>query len=230
MAKAPQAKAHRERAQPSHRSRLGLLEKHADYVKRARDFHAKEDRLKAMKVKAQYKNPNEFAFGMIRGKMGKDGTHRADPKERSLPTDVVRLLKSQDIRYVKMMKKVNEGHLKRILGDAHIDGSESDEPVEKGKHFKFIDSSDDEDQVLASVEQQPKEEGGTKETVIKTERVLTSVEQAEVKIRMERLKKLRLAERQLEVQRATMGPGRRTKVGVDEDGIAVYKWQEKRKK
>ena len=39
---------HRERAQPQSRARLGMLEKHKDYVLRARDFHSKERRLQSM--------------------------------------------------------------------------------------------------------------------------------------------------------------------------------------
>ena len=61
-------KQHRERGQLKHRQRLGLLEKHADYVKRAKDFHSKEDRIKKLRQKAATKNKDEFYFGMVRGK------------------------------------------------------------------------------------------------------------------------------------------------------------------
>lgn len=55
---------HKERSQLSHRSRWGLLEKHKDYVLRARDYHAKQDRIKRMKVKASERNKDEFYFAM----------------------------------------------------------------------------------------------------------------------------------------------------------------------
>lgn len=58
----------RERAQPAHRKRLGHLEKHQDYVKRARDFHSKEDRIQKLREKAAFKNKDEFYFGMIKSK------------------------------------------------------------------------------------------------------------------------------------------------------------------
>lgn len=58
----------RERSQPLHRQKLGLLEKHADYVKRARDFHSKEDRIQKLREKASMRNKDEFYFGMIRSK------------------------------------------------------------------------------------------------------------------------------------------------------------------
>ena len=63
-----QKRQHRERAQPLKRQRLGLLEKHADYVKRARDFHSKEDRIQKLREKAAGRNKDEFYFGMIKSR------------------------------------------------------------------------------------------------------------------------------------------------------------------
>ncbi|KAJ3079507.1 UTP11-like, U3 small nucleolar ribonucleoprotein [Quaeritorhiza haematococci] len=56
---------HKERSQLSSRARLGLLEKHKDYVLRARDYHRKQDRLKSLREKALFRNPDEFYFKMI---------------------------------------------------------------------------------------------------------------------------------------------------------------------
>ena len=44
-------KVHKERSQPAKRAKLGLLEKHKDYVQRARNFHAKEKRILALQVR-----------------------------------------------------------------------------------------------------------------------------------------------------------------------------------
>lgn len=57
-------KHHRERAQLSGRQKFGMLEKHVDYVKRARDFHRKQDAIRKLKEKAAFRNPDEFYFGM----------------------------------------------------------------------------------------------------------------------------------------------------------------------
>ena len=62
---AVQRRNHKERGQLASRERLGLLEKKKDYVLRAKDFHSKEKRLKALREKAAQRNPDEFYFKMI---------------------------------------------------------------------------------------------------------------------------------------------------------------------
>lgn len=61
---AVQRREHRERSQPEARQRFGLLEKHSDYQKRARNYHAKEKRIATLKQKAANRNPDEFYFAM----------------------------------------------------------------------------------------------------------------------------------------------------------------------
>lgn len=213
MAKGPQSRAHRERAQPASRARLGLLEKHSDYVQRARDYHKKKDRLKALQVRAQYKNPNEFAFGMIKSRVAPDGSHRDGPEKRTLPPEVVKIMKSQDLSYVRLMKKVNEGKMRRL-----------ESPVENStrQHLKYFES-DEEDVVSASAESQDK---------ISTLQApsLTSEETTELKIRRERLEKLRIAERELQNQKNLMGRGKKRKLGVDANGVSIFKWETVRMK
>ena len=59
---------HKERSQLAHREKLGFLEKHKDYVKRARDYHSKQDRLQRLRQKAAERNKDEFYFSMNREK------------------------------------------------------------------------------------------------------------------------------------------------------------------
>ena len=92
---------HRERAQPLHRQRLGLLEKHKDYVHRARDYKSKQDRIRKLREKAAFKNKDEFYYGMVKGKT-KDGVAQGDRGNEALSTDVVKLLKTQDLGYVRL--------------------------------------------------------------------------------------------------------------------------------
>lgn len=103
-----QKRQHRERAQPLKRQKLGLLEKHADYVKRARDFHSKEDRIKKLREKASGKNADEFYFGMIRSKTIK-GVHVQSRGNAVMSDDLVKVLKTQDAGYIRTQRSVEQG-------------------------------------------------------------------------------------------------------------------------
>ncbi|KAF4622963.1 hypothetical protein D9613_002188 [Agrocybe pediades] len=94
---------HKERSQLAHRSKLGLLEKHADYVKRARDYHSKKDRITRLKQKAEERNKDEFYFSMIKEKT-QGGVHVKDRGNAAIPTDIVKVLKTQDENYVRTMR------------------------------------------------------------------------------------------------------------------------------
>ena len=72
-------RTHKERSQPRGRKNLGLLEKHKDYVKRAKDFHRKEDALRKLREKAAFRNPDEYYFKMAHTKTV-DGVHQKRKK------------------------------------------------------------------------------------------------------------------------------------------------------
>jgi len=46
----------------------GLLEKHKDYVERAKDFNRKKKTISSLRQKALFKNPDEFYFAMTKSK------------------------------------------------------------------------------------------------------------------------------------------------------------------
>ena len=58
-------KTHKERHQPGKRQKLGLLEKHKDYVQRAKDYNKKQATLKKLEQKAAFRNPDEYYFKMV---------------------------------------------------------------------------------------------------------------------------------------------------------------------
>lgn len=110
-----QRRPHRERAQPLERRRLGLLEKHKDYSLRAKDFNKKKKTLKNLRDKAAERNEDEFYFGMLSRKGpgsriqdGKrwSGTVQGDRGNKSMDVDTVRLLKTQDLGYIRTMRQV----------------------------------------------------------------------------------------------------------------------------
>lgn len=102
-----QKRQHRERGQLVNRQKLGLLEKHKDYVKRAKDYHSKEDRIKKLRQKAAERNKDEFYFGMVNSRT-KKGVHIQDRGNQAMPVDVVKLLKTQDAGYVRTLINTEE--------------------------------------------------------------------------------------------------------------------------
>ncbi|KAF5323594.1 hypothetical protein D9611_005703 [Ephemerocybe angulata] len=104
---------HKERGQLAHRTKLGFLEKHKDYVKRAQDYHSKQDRITRLRQKAAEKNKDEFYFSMNR-ETTKGGIHIKDRGNVALPTDYVKLLKTQDENYVRTMRMSNIKKIDKI--------------------------------------------------------------------------------------------------------------------
>ncbi|KAG6023129.1 Small subunit (SSU) processome component [Claviceps sp. Clav32 group G5] len=123
MRNAVARRPHRERAQPLERRRLGLLEKHKDYTLRAKDFGKKKAQLKSLRQKAADRNEDEFYFGMMSRKgpgsriqNGKrwDGTVEGDRGNKALSVETVRLLKTQDIGYIRTMRQVLVKEIARL--------------------------------------------------------------------------------------------------------------------
>ncbi|PNP43418.1 hypothetical protein TGAMA5MH_04876 [Trichoderma gamsii] len=118
-----QRRNHKERAQPLERKRLGLLEKHKDYSLRAKDYNQKKKQLKALRERAADRNEDEFYFGMMsrkgpgsKIKTGRtwNGRVEGDRGNKDLDMDTVRLLKTQDLGYVRTMKQVAAKELARL--------------------------------------------------------------------------------------------------------------------
>ncbi|KAK7914332.1 hypothetical protein PG985_012035 [Apiospora marii] len=187
MRNAVQRRNHKERSQPADRKKFGLLEKHKDYSLRAKDFNKKKAQLKSLKRKAEDKNEDEFYHGMIsragpstwasKGKRW-TGTVDGDRGNKALPMDVVRLMKTQDMGYLRTMRNVAGKDVKaleeRVIGmggsldprvlDEKDDDDESDwedeedGPVNKPKKIVFAEAvSDREDKILAEMEKEEAE-------------------------------------------------------------------------
>ena len=59
---------HKERHQPRHRRKFGLLEKKKDYKIRARDYQSKRERVRILTDNAALRNPDEFYYKMEKTK------------------------------------------------------------------------------------------------------------------------------------------------------------------
>ncbi|KAI0023754.1 U3 small nucleolar RNA-associated protein 11 [Xylariomycetidae sp. FL0641] len=135
-------RVHKERAQPLERSRYGLLEKHKDYSLRAKDHNQKKAQLAALRRKAADRNEDEFYFGMLSrsgpstrtGAKGKrwTGTVDGDRGNRALDVDAVRLLKTQDVGYLRTVRQVASKEARALeerviaLG-GRVDGEDEDD-------------------------------------------------------------------------------------------------------
>ena len=95
-------KTHRERHQPDSRKDYGLLEKKKDYKIRAKDYNDKKKTLQTLRKKALDKNPDEFYFHMINSET-RDGVHKEKTKDVVLTPEQIKLLQTQDLRYLNLM-------------------------------------------------------------------------------------------------------------------------------
>ena len=140
---------HKERSQPLARAHLGFLEKHQDYKKRAVNYHRKEDRIKAMQRKASMKNPDEFYFGMHNAEV-KDGSHQKTEEatrkelEEQIGAEAVKLMKEQDLTYVRLQKEKDSKKVQRLKESLHLIGNDG-EKKKRTRHTIFVDSREQAD-------------------------------------------------------------------------------------
>lgn len=83
-------KTHKERQQLSSRRHLGPLEKHKDYLVRARKTHQRQAQQKLLREQAKQKNPDEYSHEMTRAHRTKDGTtivEKVPEHKKGLVTD-----------------------------------------------------------------------------------------------------------------------------------------------
>jgi len=136
---------HKERSQPVARQHLGILEKKKDYRVRAKDYHRKEDVLTNMRKKASMKNPDEFYFGMNNAQIV-DGKHRKleqvrfKEKEHLVGSEAVKIMKNQDLNYVRLLRMRDEKKIEKLQASLHYIGEP--EGTKETKHTIFMDSKE----------------------------------------------------------------------------------------
>ncbi len=221
-----QSRAHRERAQPANRARLGLLEKKSDYIERARDHQSKRKRIKAMKIRAAYKNPDEFYFKMQSTKKDRQsGRVVVSGEHEKLSPEVVKLMKSQDLQSLRELVRVNERKLEQLKFEHNAVQADAESP----KHTKFVVDDEELADLIITSATQKKEIKRQRSDDAKLRTASETVE-TEFKARSERLAQLRIAVKKLEQEQLAGAKGRKKKVGEDANGIPVYKFDPIRKK
>lgn len=128
-------RVHLERPQPSGRAKLGYLEKHKDFVKRAKDYNKKQDKLKHLYRKAYFKNPDEFSVNMLQYKRQRDGA--LVKQEKHLDDDQLKLVDSQDARYVGMREVIDRKSVEKRK--ERLQFLDAEKP---NKHVVFVDEEE----------------------------------------------------------------------------------------
>ncbi len=131
-------KTHRERHQPNARSHLGLLEKRKDYRQRAKDHNEKKKTLQSLKKKALNKNPDEFYHHMINSKTV-DGVHKEKDKQNVLTDEQVKLMQTQDLRYIVSKRTSEKRKIEKMKASLHM-LDVANVGLGGNKHTVFVDS------------------------------------------------------------------------------------------
>ncbi|OQO11745.1 hypothetical protein B0A48_03472 [Cryoendolithus antarcticus] len=255
MRNAVQRRNHKERAQPAERQKWGILEKHKDYSLRAKDHNLKKRKLSALKSKAADRNEDEFYFGMMSSqsrngvKVAKRGEENSGGGGKTLNMDVVRLMKTQDVGYLRTVlqatRREMEGLEKEVRGQevgvrttapapgkGRLVFGESGEdvvavpvvPMEDDEDdLADLDGLDDEDEEVEDEEKPAVPMTKAEKVAAKRRRHALEVKQNKLESLRDRAKKLSTALREVEDQRIRMtGKGG----GVNKKGV-VYKNRER---
>jgi U3 small nucleolar RNA-associated protein 11 len=247
--KAVKRRTHRERAQPAARQKYGLLEKHKDYVERAKNFHRKEDRIKALRERATLRNPDEFYFGMEHAQT-KNGIHDAGTENmkraKARGKEAEKTMKVQDGNWIMLQASKNKSKIDALKESIHfletsqeqqpkhtifVEDEEELETFDPAKHFQTLP------ELLPRKFNRPKVDvNGDLLDIPEVNVALSDINHAkqvrckELRLRLEAHEKLEKMRRETDLGKQMMTKGAKIKVGVDGQGVAVYKWRNERKK
>uniref|UniRef100_A0A1J3FGN2 U3 small nucleolar RNA-associated protein 11 n=1 Tax=Noccaea caerulescens TaxID=107243 RepID=A0A1J3FGN2_NOCCA len=217
--------AHKERSQPQERKRFGLLEKHKDYVLRAKAYHRKEDIKKKLKEKAFFKNPDEFYFKMINSKTA-DGVHRPKEEVNKYSAEELMIMKTQDIGYVFQKWQSEKNKIAKLTASLQFAEGQSSR-----KHVYYAEDKEE----ARELELQTKSQTDISETNISKD-IKKNMERSyrDLEARKSRAKDLEKLYMDMSMQKELQKKGRKRKLHDDEilnpNGKAVYKWRADRKR
>jgi len=125
-------RTYRERAQPASRSHLGLLEKKKDYRQRAKDYKSKKRRLQTLQEKVGFRNKDEFYNAMVKRKTTGGVHERLTQGGREYTNEEIRLMKSQDVKYLQMKESIDRKKIGRLQSQMYLSLRETKNGGEEG--------------------------------------------------------------------------------------------------
>ncbi|KAK7400256.1 hypothetical protein VNO78_11459 [Psophocarpus tetragonolobus] len=219
-------RAHKERAQPSSRKKFGLLEKHKDYVERAKAFHKKEDTIRKLREKAATRNQDEFYFKMIRSKIV-DGVHKPLTEANKYTQEELMLMKTQDMGYILQKLQSERNKIEKLTASLH---SIDNQPP--NKHVFFADDRE-EAKELQSRYQKSEIPLASDDIPAGIKRKIARSYQ-ELEARKNRLGQLEKIYMDMAMRKELQKKGRKRKLSEDEivcpTTKPVYKWRAERKR
>lgn len=222
---------HRERGQLHSRKNLGMLEKHKDYVVRAKAYNKKKAVLKSLHEKARNRNPDEFYYKMIKNPL-KSGRHVESHKEEEYTDDQLAMMKTRDLKYVQMKIMSERNKIEQLTGSLHL----TKQAGKKNTHIHFVDSDDEEiesdDQLEESGRSRLAGKGRGGFGVPSRSKASTRSANGyrELNQRLNRLQQLKIMSAKMETKKKLLTKEKHIRIPGG-DGIPVtYKWFTERKK
>lgn len=214
--------------------------------------------LKSLRAKAADRNEDEFYFGMMsrkgpgaRIKVGKTftGEVAGDRGNEAMDVDTVRLLKTQDLGYIRTLRNVAAKEVRELeerfvlAGGAEVEDDEDDDsddddmraPASRPQNPKkivFFDAADERQQVLekqAQDEDDAMSDLDDEKKAAEAQRKELNLEKLERRLRSakKKLKALKDAEYELELQKAKMAKTA-TSGGITKSGRKITIRERKR--
>ncbi|CAO2166767.1 unnamed protein product [Urochloa humidicola] len=219
-------RAHKERAQPEARKKFGILEKHKDYVVRARAYHRKEEIIRKLKEKAALRNPDEFYFKMINSTTV-GGVHRPKPEANKYTEEELLLLKNKDMGYIFQSMQSEKKKIEKLSSTLHeLDAKRPN------KHVYFAEDREEAKEIRSRIGESSNMPG--LDNIPSRIKKKTASSYRELEERKQRLKKLEKLYGDMALQKELKKPGRKRKLREDETlnptSQPVYKWRAQRKR
>ncbi|KAL4274034.1 hypothetical protein GQ457_13G007790 [Hibiscus cannabinus] len=219
-------RAHKERAQPSSRKKIGLLEKHKDYVVRAKAFHKKEETLRKLKEKAAFRNPDEFYFQMIKTRTV-DGVHKPENLANKYTQEELMLMKTQDMGYILQKLQSERKKVEKLTAVLH---SVDNHPFNRHIYYAEDREESRELQSQASESRVTPPSGDIPDHIKRK----TAVSYRELEARKSRVNQLEKLYMEMTLKKELQKKGRKRKLREDEltcpTSKPVYKWRSERKR